>query len=81
MGSQSDIGVKRKISAVMHRKQINADKSIEDDSVTPGDAQLQEGLDYYLEDGLFVFTEMFLLKRGYCCESGCRHCPYGRPVD
>jgi hypothetical protein len=25
---------------------------------------------------LLVFTAAFLLKRGYCCESGCRHCPY-----
>jgi hypothetical protein len=40
------------------------------------DPELQEGLDYYVEDGLFVFTATFLLKRGYCCESGCRHCPY-----
>ncbi len=24
-----------------------------------------------------VFTEAFHLKRGYCCKSGCRHCPYG----
>jgi len=39
-------------------------------------AELREGLDYYLEDGLFVFTATFLRKRGYCCESGCRHCPY-----
>jgi hypothetical protein len=39
-------------------------------------AVLQEGRDYYLEDGLFVFTAAFLEKRGYCCESGCRHCPY-----
>ncbi len=23
-----------------------------------------------------VFTAHFLLKRGYCCNSGCRHCPY-----
>jgi hypothetical protein len=23
-----------------------------------------------------VFTAEFLRKRGYCCESGCRHCPY-----
>jgi hypothetical protein len=38
--------------------------------------ELQEGLDYYLEDGLLVFTAAFLRKRGYCCESGCRHCPY-----
>ena len=45
----------------------------------PHDAELQEGLDYYLEDSLFVFTAAFLLKRGYCCESGCRHCPYERP--
>jgi len=35
-----------------------------------------EGEDYYLEGGLMVFTERFLLRRGFCCESGCRHCPY-----
>jgi len=40
------------------------------------DLELQEGRDYYLEAGLFVFTAAFLLKRGYCCERGCRHCPY-----
>jgi hypothetical protein len=33
--------------------------------------------DYYWENGLMVFTEAFHLKRGYCCKSGCRHCPYG----
>jgi hypothetical protein len=38
---------------------------------------LEEGVDYYLENGLMVFTTAFLLKRGYCCERGCRHCPYG----
>ena len=36
-----------------------------------------EGEDYYLEGGLLVFTALYHLKRGYCCESGCRHCPYG----
>jgi uncharacterized protein DUF5522 len=41
------------------------------------DHELKEGVDYYIENGLFVFTAAFLLKRGYCCESGCRHCPYG----
>ena len=41
------------------------------------DAELREGLDYYVENGLLVFTAEFLRKRGYCCESGCRHCPYG----
>jgi len=38
---------------------------------------LVEGLDYYIENGLYVFTEHYLLARGYCCKNGCRHCPYG----
>ena len=38
---------------------------------------LIEGLDYYLENGRYVFTEHFLKSRGFCCRSGCRHCPYG----
>jgi len=38
--------------------------------------KLTENVDYYLEDGKFVLTEAFLLKRGYCCHSDCRHCPY-----
>jgi hypothetical protein len=38
---------------------------------------IEEG-DYYLTpEGYRCFTEQFHLKRGYCCESGCRHCPYG----
>lgn len=33
--------------------------------------------DYYLsEEGYVVFTEKYHLKRGYCCQSNCRHCPY-----
>ena len=32
---------------------------------------------YYTPEGYVVFTEKHHLKRGYCCKSGCRHCPYG----
>ena len=32
--------------------------------------------DFYYENGLLVFTAAYHLKRGYCCDSGCRHCPY-----
>lgn len=39
-------------------------------------AKLEEGLDYYFEDGLMVLTARFLLDRGYCCGNGCPHCPY-----
>jgi Family of unknown function (DUF5522) len=38
--------------------------------------KLVEGVDYYFENGLMVLTAHFLLKRGYCCNNGCRHCPY-----
>ena len=33
--------------------------------------------DYYLTpEGYIVFTEAYHLKRGYCCQSGCKHCPW-----
>jgi len=32
--------------------------------------------DWYLENGLLVSTAAYHLKRGCCCGSGCRHCPY-----
>jgi hypothetical protein len=37
--------------------------------------------DFYYEGPYIVFTEKFLRERGYCCESGCRHCPYGYRHD
>ncbi|HHP7242497.1 MAG TPA: DUF5522 domain-containing protein [Cyclobacteriaceae bacterium] len=35
---------------------------------------------YFNESGFMVFTEKYHLKRGYCCKSGCKHCPYGFKV-
>ena len=32
---------------------------------------------YKSPDGYIIFTEKYHLKRGYCCKSGCKHCPYG----
>lgn len=44
----------------------------------PQKNDLTEGEDYYLTpEGYKVFTEKYHLERGYCCRSGCRHCPYG----
>jgi hypothetical protein len=36
---------------------------------------LQQG-DFYWEGGRMVLTAAYHLRRGYCCGSGCRHCPY-----
>ena len=36
-----------------------------------------EGRDYTVENGKSVFTAHYLRNRGYCCQSGCRNCPWG----
>ena len=41
-------------------------------------SKLVEDIDYYFENGLMVLTAHFLEKRGYCCNNGCRHCPYSK---
>ncbi len=34
--------------------------------------------DYYINElGFRVFTKQYHIKRGYCCKSDCKHCPYG----
>ena len=35
-----------------------------------------EHIDYTIENGNYVFSTWYHLKRGTCCGSGCRNCPY-----
>lgn len=51
------------------------DDNISERAETP--RTLVEGVDFYYEDGLMVLTSKYLVERGYCCENGCRNCPYG----
>jgi hypothetical protein len=39
---------------------------------------LEAGEAGYIEpdSGLFVLSAGYLRDRGYCCQRGCRHCPY-----
>ena len=41
-------------------------------------AALQDGADTYVDpvSGLVVLTAAYLARRGTCCDSACRHCPY-----
>ncbi len=39
-------------------------------------AQQLDPEDFYFDGPYMVFTAAYLLKRGTCCGSGCRHCPY-----
>jgi len=47
---------------------------------TPQRADAPEGnppqADSYFENGLLVYTAAYHVKRGQCCGSGCRHCPF-----
>jgi predicted GNAT family N-acyltransferase len=52
------------------KHKVNKDESCAIDSNTTTQ-------DFYIENGYVVFTESYHLKRGSCCKSGCRHCPYG----
>lgn len=39
--------------------------------------ELQEGIHYSMEDNMVVFTELYHIAKGYCCENNCRNCAYG----
>ena len=39
-----------------------------------------EAADFYFDaQGRMVFTAGYHLRRGYCCQNGCRHCPFPKP--
>lgn len=51
------------------------DKSPSGQKVESTDEELRPE-DFYYEGPYLVFTAAYHLKRGYCCNSNCRHCPY-----
>jgi hypothetical protein len=57
-------------------------KMLSSDQIPAANApeRLVEGEDYYLEGAAMVFTAQYHFRRGYCCDSGCRHCPYEKEV-
>ena len=55
-----------------------SDRELIDDA-KPAESSANQPLtdeDFYYEGPYMVFTEAYHLKRGYCCNSNCRHCPY-----
>jgi hypothetical protein len=57
---------------------LNENIKIADDKKAPSKKDLVQGEDYYInEQGNWVFTAKYHLRRGYCCNNGCIHCPYG----
>lgn len=48
------------------------------------DEAVRQGQHWYIDprSGYLVMTALYLKEKGSCCQSGCRHCPYGfkKPV-
>ncbi len=55
---------------------MNENTSMDGDQHATPKVPPLEPEDYYMEGPYLVFTAAYHLKRGYCCGSGCRHCPY-----
>lgn len=36
-----------------------------------------DGVHYYRQGNMWVFTELYHILKGSCCGNGCRHCAYG----
>lgn len=58
-------------------KEIAANLAHAKGKTFPRQGELKQDVHFYMENGLFVFTEFYHLLRGRCCRSGCRHCAYG----
>ena len=54
-------------------KSSNQNKTINN---SEGGSQKLLPSDFYIENGIYVFTKEFHLRRGSCCGNGCRHCPF-----
>jgi hypothetical protein len=44
--------------------------------IAPAETAALQADEFYFEGPYMVFTEAYHLRRGYCCNSDCRHCPY-----
>ena len=51
-----------------------SDEAAGQNASSPGPDVVDE--DFYFDGPYLVFTASYHRKRGYCCNSGCRHCPY-----
>jgi hypothetical protein len=54
----------------------NVDKKPPSESKVESSSEELRPEDFYYEGPYMVFTAAYHLRRGYCCNSDCRHCPY-----
>jgi hypothetical protein len=72
-GRRTGFRYARETRATQGKTRVTLEAGMKDDSPPPPKP------DYYFEHGFLVYTADFHLKRGSCCGSGCRHCPFIPP--
>jgi hypothetical protein len=63
---------------VPHRRRLSPNHPLYDEIMAAHEAAIGEGRSLYRDPDtdLYVMTAVHLWERGYCCYSGCRHCPW-----
>lgn len=61
-----------------HPDRLSPDHPRYDEILAAHAEAVAHGEDGYLDpvSGYWVFTAAYLWDRGYCCDQGCRHCPW-----
>lgn len=61
-----------------HPTRLSPEHPLFAEVMTAHDAAVSAGSPGYLDPGtgLFVMTAEHHVRRGNCCNNGCRHCPY-----
>jgi hypothetical protein len=60
----------------MSDKPQPADEAPSPDATKRAAEEALQPEDFYMEGPYMVFTAAYHLRRGHCCNSDCRHCPY-----
>lgn len=63
---------------IPHRRRLSPSTPGYEEILAMHEEAIRQGEDGYDDplSGLWVMTAAHLWERGYCCYSGCRHCPW-----
>lgn len=63
---------------VPHPRRLSPDHPLYGEIMACHEEAVRQGRSLYRdpESDLYVMTAVHLWERGYCCFSGCRHCPW-----
>jgi hypothetical protein len=63
---------------VPHRRRLSPNHPLYDEIIAAHTEAIRTGESLYRDpdSDLYVMTAVHLWERGYCCYSGCRHCPW-----